>query len=257
MSLLSITTKRRIKRAAKPFGLLRFANQLEYWWGNRITSDRLIFYRRFITKESLCFDIGAHFGLKTKLFRRLGARVISVEPIADCCLKLRTLYATDQHTTIVEAACGERSGTAILRYRSLDPQTSTITTDTHSIEADQYDRNVSLTTLDRLIEIYGVPNFCKIDCEGYEDKVLRGLSSCIPAISFEFHSSDFRGIEFCTDRLNQIENYRFNFVRSNAHRFVAPHWLTRAELLDQLGNEQPETAGDIFAVSDQGSACPI
>src|SRR5437868_2641487 len=105
MSLLSIGKKTEIKRAAKMLRLLHLANKIEYWWGNRITSDCLTFYRSFISKGSLCFDIGAHFGLKTKLFRKLGARVVSVEPITECCRTLRALYGNDPDTTIIESAC--------------------------------------------------------------------------------------------------------------------------------------------------------
>jgi 16S rRNA A1518/A1519 N6-dimethyltransferase RsmA/KsgA/DIM1 with predicted DNA glycosylase/AP lyase activity len=38
------------------------------------------FYRRFITKGDLCFDLGAHTGNHTRVWLRMGARVIALEP---------------------------------------------------------------------------------------------------------------------------------------------------------------------------------
>ena len=45
---------------------------------------------------------------------------------------------------------------------------------------------VPVTTLDALIDRYGLPAFCKIDVEGFEEAVVRGLSRPIPSVSFEF-----------------------------------------------------------------------
>ena len=37
-------------------------------------------YRRFVQRGDLVFDIGAHVGDRIASFRRLGARVVAVEP---------------------------------------------------------------------------------------------------------------------------------------------------------------------------------
>lgn len=253
MALLSDGTKREIKRAANFAGFLSLANQVEYWWGNRITSDHLSLYRPFISDQTVCFDIGAHYGRKTKLFRKLGARVVAVEPIADCCRKLRELYANDPKTTIIERACGPSAGRATLRYCRLNPQNSAIAGSSREAPNAE-DSNVLMTTLDALIGAHGIPSFCKIDCEGYERAVLRGLSSGIPAISFEFHSSDVAGVESCTSQLIPLGNDRFNFTRGNVHRFIASGWLTQAQLIAHVSAEPPETAGDIFALNEELSS---
>jgi len=45
-----------------------------------------------------------------------------------------------------------------------------------------------MVTLDAAtIETFGKPFYCKIDVEGWELDVLKGLSQPIPLISFEFH----------------------------------------------------------------------
>ena len=43
------------------------------------------FYSTFVSTGDLCFDIGANYGNRTKVFLRLGARVVAVEPQPSCC----------------------------------------------------------------------------------------------------------------------------------------------------------------------------
>ena len=45
---------------------------------------------------------------------------------------------------------------------------------------------VSVTTLDSLFAEHGVPQFIKIDVEGFEYEVVSGLSQPIKALSMEF-----------------------------------------------------------------------
>ncbi len=95
MNLLSLQTKQRIKRLARTVGLLDLVNRVEYAYGNRITENSRQFYRAFIAPGALCFDIGAHQGAKTKLFRQLGATVVAVEPLPDCFAVLERAFSDD------------------------------------------------------------------------------------------------------------------------------------------------------------------
>ena len=44
----------------------------------------------------------------------------------------------------------------------------------------------SVTTLDQLIDRFGIPAICKIDVEGYEFEVLKGLFAANCHVSFEY-----------------------------------------------------------------------
>ena len=46
---------------------------------------RKAFYSQFISKDNLCFDIGANVGNRTSVFAALKAKVIAVEPQKYCC----------------------------------------------------------------------------------------------------------------------------------------------------------------------------
>src|SRR5262245_3241112 len=53
------------------------------------------FYAQFVTAGSLCFDVGAHAGNRVRCWRKLGARVIAIEPQPDFVRLLELLYGRD------------------------------------------------------------------------------------------------------------------------------------------------------------------
>lgn len=55
---------------------------------------RLEFYSQFIHPGDLVFDVGANVGNRTKIFLRLGARVVAFEPQASCARVLQRALAT-------------------------------------------------------------------------------------------------------------------------------------------------------------------
>ena len=71
------------------------------------------FYRQFLQAGDLAFDIGAHVGNRVRVFRRIGARVIAVEPQPDFVAVLRLLYGRDPDVFVeasgVAAGPGEES----------------------------------------------------------------------------------------------------------------------------------------------------
>ena len=59
------------------------------------------FYAPFIRPGDLCFDVGAHVGNRVAAWRRLGARVVAVEPQAHLHGWLRRLYGRSPDVTPV------------------------------------------------------------------------------------------------------------------------------------------------------------
>src|SRR6266540_2818195 len=62
------------------------------------------FYRQFLAPGDLAFDIGSHVGNRVRAFRRVGARVVAVEPQPDFARLLRLLYGRDTGVVIEECA---------------------------------------------------------------------------------------------------------------------------------------------------------
>src|SRR5581483_3419301 len=170
----------------------------------------LALYAQFVAKDALCFDLGAHLGDRTGYFRALGARVVAVEPQPELIAVLQRLYGRDPGVTLVEAAVGARPGTATL-YR--DPVNPTVATLSERFRRQvaaspafagvrwREARTVPVTTLAALIERFGLPDFTKIDVEGFEAEVLRGLNRPLPALSLEYVAAS---LEPALEALNQL-----------------------------------------------------
>src|SRR5262249_26487175 len=86
-------------------------------------------YRQFIAPGDLVFDVGAHVGDRIASFRRLGARVVAVEPQPALHRTLRLLFGRDRKVVLVAAAVGRAAGTAVFRINSDNPTISTLSDD--------------------------------------------------------------------------------------------------------------------------------
>src|SRR5690348_14843897 len=99
---------------------------LRIYYGDRVRQtamDRL--YRQFVRPDDLVFDIGAHVGDRVAAFRRLGARVVAVEPQPALLRALRLLYRRDDAVAIEPVAVGRSAGTVALKLNLDNPTVST------------------------------------------------------------------------------------------------------------------------------------
>ena len=107
---------------------------------------------------------------------------------------------------------------------------------------------VPATTLDRLIENFGRPRFCKLDIEGAEPAALVGLSQPVPVLSFEYLPAVLDRAHAAIDRLSALGDYRFNAVVAERLRLQFGDWRSADAMrrwLDARGVREP--AGDVYA----------
>jgi FkbM family methyltransferase len=240
-------------RAAR--GVIR---SLRIYYGDRqrrSTLDR--HYARFVARDDLVFDIGSHVGDRVAAFRRLGARVIAVEPQPALAMTLRLLYGRDRTVTLVESAVGRAPGAIALKLNLDNPTVSTASEafiaaahDAPGWEGQHWTRSVEvpLTTLDALIARYGPPRFIKIDVEGYEAEVLAGLSTPAPALSFEFTTIQRDVACACVARCAAIGYGAFEASLGESLAFVHGRKLDAGEITDWLtGLPGRANSGDIYA----------
>ena len=71
---------------------------------------------------------------------------------------------------------------------------------------------VRTTTLDQLIEKYGAPELIKIDVEGYEYEVLKGLSQKQNKICFEWHEEEYDTLLNIIKHLQSIDYNEFGVI---------------------------------------------
>jgi FkbM family methyltransferase len=215
--------------------------------------DRL--YAQFIAPGDLVFDIGAHVGDRVASFRRLGARVIAVEPQPALHRTLRLLFGRDKRVTIVRSAVGRVPGPARMRINPTNPTISTLSDDFIAASRDAagwlgeswpHELEVPVTTLDTLIATYGKPTFAKLDIEGFEAEALGGLSQAVPALSFEFTTIQRTVALACLDRCLALGYTRFNAALGESQSLG--EWRSASVIADWL-RELPQAAnsGDIYA----------
>lgn len=216
-------------------------------------------YSRFVRPGDLVFDIGAHVGDRVSSFRRLGARVLAVEPQPGPGLVIRMLHGLDRKVTLLPAAVGAQDGELELRVNSRNPTVSTASLDFVAAakgapgwEGQVWDSviRVPMVTLDSLIGRFGTPAFVKIDVEGFEDAVIGGLSKALPTLSFEFTTISRDVAQRCVDLIEALGSYQFNVALGETQRFVFEHPTDAQTLLAYL-NDLPHEAnsGDVYAFS--------
>ncbi len=237
------------------FGLLR--SLVLYWRPGRQRALKRL-YRPFVGPGDLVFDVGAHLGDRAWAFAALGAHVIALEPQPRIASWLKCLVGGNERITVRAEAAGSESGRARL---AISHRTPTVSTLAHSWRRSipntnpgfrdvrwQAEREVVVTTLDRLIETYGTPRFCKIDVEGYELEVLRGLSEPVPGLSIEFVSGSLPVAVGCVRRLEELGAYEFNAVLGEERSFVFDDWQSGEAVLEWLeAGAGGASSGDLYA----------
>ncbi|MBD2305768.1 FkbM family methyltransferase [Chroococcidiopsis sp. FACHB-1243] len=227
-----------------------------YW--RLLKQERLVkfhqevtFYSQLLEPDSLCFDIGANIGEKTEALFKAGMRVVAFEPQPNCMKELAARCSRYRSKlTKCECAVGAEPGITELyvhthhAHSSLD-QNWTVSEVVSSVY-------VPVVTLDRAIAKFGKPRYCKIDVEGWEYEVLKGLTQPIPLISFEYHlqGDNIDKTLACIDYLSHLGELHINITPAETLLFTFQEWLPVKEFLQSFPNSfrsrQEYNYGDIF-----------
>lgn len=236
-------------------GILR--SLVIYWRPGRQPALRRL-YRPFLPETALVFDIGAHLGDRTRAFSSLGARVVALEPQPALFRWLRRLVGARPGVILRREAVGREAGAATIAISRRTPTVSTLSQDwvkglakrNASFADVSWDEalRVPVVTLDQLIAEHGVPDFCKIDVEGFEAEVLTGLSQPIAALSFEFVRGSLGVATKSVRCLQALGSYEFNAIPGEQRRYLFSQWRSGGEMLAWLEAGADELAsGDIYA----------
>lgn len=248
---------RRLRESLRPA-----ARQLIAWVDNQVPNGRrrrqkeLQIYRQLVTPGDLCFDVGANVGNTTGTFLRLGARVVCIEPQEGCMRVLERRFRSRREVTLVRQALADRPGEGdlwICRHNDAiaTMAESWITAVKNSGRMTRFEwadrQAVPVTTLDVLIQQHGRPALCKIDVEGFELQVLRGLSQPIPYVSFEFHREWIDDAMRGAHHLETLGQAEFNFSTHSASWFCLDDWSTAGEVFSRIAAEaDPVLWGDVY-----------
>lgn len=225
-------------------------------------SREMRFYRSLLGNEPgqlLIFDVGANRGQRTGVFLRLGARVVAIEPDESNQRLLARRYrapARKRAVAIVGKAVSDAVGQETLRVAHPGSGLNTLSEKWVRTLSDnpgklgarvEYPgrRTVETTTLASLMESHGVPRYIKIDVEGHELSVIRGLPRPVPFVSFEANLPEFRAeTAGCVEVLDSLSpNGRFNLCEDCYRGLSLKEWQSGPSIitiLDGLGEKTVE-----------------
>jgi FkbM family methyltransferase len=216
---------------------------------------RKFFYGSFIEKDDLCFDVGANVGNRIIPLIEIGAKIIAVEPQELCCKILK--YKFGKRIRIIKKGIGAKESIEDFYLSDATVMSSFSIDWINAVKADRFKANtwtkiakVEMTSLDMLIEKYGLPKFIKIDVEGYELNVLKGLTKPIDFISFEYTVPEQtnNAIKCLVQIENNDKNIECNYSIGESMEFVLSEWLSVEKMKECIVSKEfiESGFGDIY-----------
>lgn len=223
-----------VSRKLRRFGPMRAIYRAAFGSEGRSRRNMIArFYSQFLNPGDLIFDIGANIGVYAESLQSIGARVVAVEPNPECAQQIGWTTSTEW-VTVVNAAVGDKIGTGKLFVNEANVLSSMSSEQVRAERRKAWVReiDVSVVTIDSLIDRYGMPRFIKLDVEGFEVEVLSGMSRQPEYLSFEFHGNNLAKVQACFEKLSPLSQY--DFVIEEPTKLEIGRWVEQAELLNCL-----------------------
>jgi hypothetical protein len=92
-----------------------------------------------------------------------------------------------------------------------------------------------------------MPDFIKIDVEGYEHEVLKGLSTPVKLLSLEFTPEFVDSTINCINHSSGLGNVQCNWSMNESMEMMLNDWVDASEMIARLGSYRNESFfGDVY-----------
>lgn len=222
------------------------------------SNDFLRFQKNLIgNNKDLIFDIGANVGEYSENYIRAGAKkVIAVEPQENIYSKLKKKFENNSKVICLKCGVGSKEDKIELYVSDEAHRVSTFSKKQTKISRlkNTVDWNrkelVQVITIENLIKKYGIPSFVKIDVEGYELEVFKGLKTKIPYFQFEFLKKESLDVlPEIFSIINSLGDYEYNMISNlNSKEFLFSNYVSSDFLLSLIRNlNDYKCFGDYFS----------
>ncbi len=203
----------------------------------------------------LIIDIGANVGNTVSNFIKVSNKVVCFEPNPTLSSYLKNIFL-DENVVVDNRGVSNKNGTQTFNISNANT-ISTFSEDwiKNSRFTNDYNWNntveVETITLDSIIELYGVPDYIKIDIEGYEYEVLTSFNTLLPntLIAFEWAEEQKDKIKSTLEHLNKLGYNLFGYTEFDEILFDEQiEWFVfeNFKLTDKLIPERKEKWGMIY-----------
>lgn len=208
-----------------------------------------------ILRKNMIFDIGFHRGAFTLAhLNNADDKVVAIEANPHLYNEGIARFNNDPRVILLHYAAYSKL-TTIPFYISNADTISTISKEW--IEDSRFSKdyvwfepiNLPTITLDELIRWYGVPDLIKIDVEGAELDVVKGLSQKVNELCFEWAEESLEKINLTIEHLQSIGFTEFGYINFDNPLERPTNWSSwdKLDFNDKADPNRKETWGMIFA----------
>lgn len=130
-----------------------------------------------LSPTDVCIDIGANVGYYALQEARLAKYVYAIEPVSESVESLcRNIRANGyQNIEVHQLACGSRCGRDVINVSKKRNLSSMVAGDREYVNQ----QSVEMVSLDKFVEGKALPDFVRMDVEGYEYEIVKGMSKIL------------------------------------------------------------------------------
>lgn len=221
----------------------------------KMLEKRKAFFSNFVKPGDLCFDVGANVGNRIQPLLDIGAKLVAVEPQKPCYEFLKWKFGSK--ISIVTKGLSDSVGVQNFYISDSSVISSFSKEWIDSVKSGRMSKYkwekvelIEMTTLDNLIAQFGMPAFIKVDVEGYELNVLKGLNKAVKMISFEYTVPEQTDVAVdCIKRILEInKNIKCNFSIGESMDYALDKWLSAEAMIEYIETKEFKDTnfGDIY-----------